>query len=270
MRAMKTLLPSMLLLALAVPGCTRSGYLEMPSLQALARPTIVDEPFVFDIAGAIEVDVESFGGNVTVVAAPSLDKAWVEVTRDARHGFMREDEARASLTQIDYTADLVNTEAGHVLTVRTWTSHDQPYQQRAHVLIMAPEVTNLKLRTRNGDVHTEMTQGSVDIETSNGNVLVMTERPMTDSVTIVNKDGDIDYRVQGDSTARIDARTVRGRVLQRVRDGSLIVEAATGHDTMLATLNNGTNPVTLRTVDGNIRIAVVEEPLKVGAVIRDP
>ncbi len=268
MQALKIVVIAFVLFTFA--GCTSSGYLEMPSMQALSWQADVDEPMVFDIAGAISVDVQSFAGNVTVVADETLDRAWLEVTRDARHGFMRQDEAEASLSQIDYSAEMINDETGQVLTVRTWTEHDQPYQQRAHILIMAPSIKDLTIQTKHGTVRGEMAQGSVDIDSSGGDVRIMTEWPMTENVTIVNKDGDIDYRVRGDSTARIDARTVRGRVLQRVRNGRLIIESLTDHDTLVATLNDGTNPVTLRTVDGNIRIAVVNEPMRVGALIRDP
>jgi hypothetical protein len=39
---------------------------------------------------------------------------------------------------------------------------------------------------------------------------------------------------------------------------------------MLATLNNGTNPVFLRTSEKNIRVAVVADPTNVGREIVDP
>jgi len=254
----------------ATTGCMNRGYFEGPSLQALARQTVVDEPRTFDVAGPIAVDVTSFGGNVTITADEDLTEATVKVTRDARHGFMRGDEAEASLDEIDYSAELVNRETGQVLEVRTWTDHDQPYHQRAHLLITAPEVTDVHVRTSGGTVIAEMVHGTVDIETSDGDVRVMTNKPMTRRVTIVNSDGDIDYRVRGESTARFDAQTVRGQVLQRVRNGRMIVMSSTDHNSLQATLNEGSNPVTLRTVDGDIRIAVVPEPTKVGMKIFSP
>lgn len=251
-------------------GCTSGGYLHMPSLQALSRQTETDEPQAFSTVGPIQVDVESFGGNITILADAEATAATVQFTRDARHGFMREDEAEASLELIHSTAEMVNTETGQLLRVRTSTDHDQPYQQRAHVTIIAPAVSDIYVRTTNGNVMTEMNRGSVDIQSSGGDVRVMTDYPMVKNVTIVNKDGDIDYRVRGESTAKFDAQTVRGKVTQRVRNGKLIIDRSTDHDSLLATLNAGQNPVILRTVDGNIRIAVVGDPTNVGAMVIDP
>ena len=47
-------------------------------------------------------------------------------------------------------------------------------------------------------------------------------------------------------------------------------EPGTTHDRLLAVLNEGTNPITLRTVDGKIRIAVVPDPTATGTFIIDP
>lgn len=273
MRSTRTILASIaaaVIFGTGVAGCTSGGYLRMPSLQALSRQTEAEEPIAFAVTGPVQVDVESFGGNVTILADEEATGATVTFTRDARHGFMREDEAEASLQQIHTSAELLNTETGEVIQVRASTDHDQPYQQRAHVTIIAPAISDVRVRTSSGSVMAEMMRGAIDIESGGGDVRVMTEFPMTEQVTIVNKDGDIDYRVRGESTAAFDAQTIRGRVLQRVRNGKLIIDAATDHDSLIATLNGGDNPVVLRTVDGNIRIAVVSDPTRVGAMIIDP
>ena len=44
----------------------------------------------------------------------------------------------------------------------------------------------------------------------------------------------------------------------------------TGEDFLRAILNGGDSPVVLRTVDGDIRIAVVPDPFAVGKYIVDP
>lgn len=251
-------------------GCTSGGYMQTPSLQALSRQAESLEPIHFNVTGPVQVDVESFNGNVTIVADVEATVATVEFTLDARHGFMREDEAEASLTQIHTSAEMTNTETGPVIHVRTSTEHDQPYQQRAHVKITAPEISDAFIRTSHGDVTIEQAMGSIDIQSSGGDVLVMTDHPITSHVMIVNKDGDIDYRVPAESTAMFDAKTVRGRVLQRVRMGKLIIGKESGMDALVGNLNGGQNPVALRTVDGNIRIAVVSEPTKIGAMVVDP
>ena len=56
----------------------------------------------------------------------------------------------------------------------------------------------------------------------------------------------------------------------RIRKGHYIVHTGTDHATLIATLNQGTNRVTLTTTGGDIRIAVVEEPTDVGTFIVTP
>ena len=56
----------------------------------------------------------------------------------------------------------------------------------------------------------------------------------------------------------------------RIREGRYVVHTGTDHATLVATLNEGTNPVKLTTSGGDIRIAVVENPTDVGLFIVTP
>ena len=100
-----------------------------------------------------------------------------------------------------------------------------------------------------------------------GDVRVMSNQAMIRPVTIVNRNGDIDYRVRGESSARFDCETVDGRVYQKVRYGRLKTMSPTDRDSFNGTLNDGDNPVRLRTVNGDIRVAVVYNPEQVGEFI---
>jgi hypothetical protein len=92
---------------------------------------------------------------------------------------------------------------------------------------------------------------------------------MTRPVIIVNRDGDIDYRIRGESTARFDAETIDGTVSQLINYGAVTILSPLSDTQFNATLNYGTNRVTLRTVDGDIRIAVISNPEQVGEFIID-
>ena len=135
--------------------------------------------------------------------------------------------------------------------------------------IDAPALTNVTIHTSRGYVETSNVEGSVDIRTDEGDVRCFTYLPVTNPVTIVNNGGDIDLRMRGESSCSLDAETIDGRVVQRVRYGELIV-TETGEDFLRAILNGGDSPVVLRTVDGDIRIAVVPDPFAVGKYIVDP
>lgn len=231
--------------------------------------SVQDEAIILDIAGPVAVDVLSFNGDVNIYADASLDHAEVEVVRAADHGYMREEESVVSLEEIEYSAVLESGPTGPVLTVRTWTTHPEAHYQRANVTINLPAVEGLHVITTNGRVYATNIQGEVDISTTAGDVRVMTNWPMRKAVTIVNENGDIDYRVRGESAGAIAAFADGGQVLQDCRYGSFrLIEHF--DDRMLASFNEGSNPIDLRTKDGDIRVAIVNDPTKVGPFILEP
>lgn len=259
-------------LALAVAGiwlggCTGRGSW---SPDTISYRTRFDDPIVLDLTEPVAVDVESFGGDVIIVADAALPWAVVRIMREARHGFLRTQDAIESLIEIDYSVEVAAGELGPVLKVRTWTTHNEPYFQRAHVRIDLPTADGVKVRTRDGKVYATNVEGAVDIMTSRGDVRLMTNLPMRRSITIVSEDGSIDYRVRGESTGVFDCQSVGGEVAHRVRQGHFVVHIGTDHDTLRATLNGGVNPITLRATNGDIRIAVVANPTDVGTWIADP
>jgi hypothetical protein len=251
-------------------GCGTGGFLRHPlDPSAWSYHSQEDDPLILNVAGPVAIDVESFGGDVIITANEKLSEATVTVRREARHGSSRKKEAKASLAEIGYSAVVVPGESGPVLEIRTWTGHAEPYFQRAHLEINVPAATGVTVRTRNGLVEAVDIEGAVDIECAAGNVRVMTNRPMWQAVTVVNDEGDIDYRVRGESTGLLDCVTQDGDVIYRARQGRFIVSEVT-LNTLRATLNDGENPIRLRTTRGNIRVAVVHNPTEVGEKIVDP
>jgi hypothetical protein len=258
------------LAALAMAACSAHN---RPLLSAMNPVTwadrrIDDEPRIFEGVGPLSVDVESFNGDVMITGDNRLQTVTVQVVRESVHGYGRSDEGKESLADIAWTADLVPGELGQVLQVRTQTSNPEPHFQRAHVVITAPVVDGIKVKTATGRVEAVAIQGQVDITAAESDVRVMTDLPMTRAVTIVIRDGDIDYRVRPESSAKFDAQTIDGRVTHRIK-GDLVILPPLNHDRFNAVLNDGKNPVILRTVDGDIRIRVVSDPQSVGEYIFD-
>lgn len=269
MHVLSRSLATILLLSMAVAaGCTNAPLaVERTPVSSMFYPTSSDRVIELDVAGPVEIDVASFGGDVFVTADPTKPKASVKVVRRAVHGSKRHREAKSSLEQIDYFVQVVPGDLGQRLMVEVTTSHDEPHYQRADVHINVPEVDGVYVRTRNGRVFTTGIQGEVDIVTSNGDVRVLTNQRMTRSVTILNSGGNIDYRVRGESTGLIDAESIGGRVTHRIRYGRCLIGPGTTYNKLNARFNDGDNPIVLRTVNGDIRIASVSEPERVGLFI---
>ena len=214
----------------------------------------------------IALEIESFAGDVLIEVDDQRDNIKLIVTREGTHGFGREEQSRASLDLIDYYTEVISTERGRTLRIVATTSYDQPELQRANIRIAAPAIDGVKVRTK-GRVRLEMIRGPVDVVTEGGRVQVLTAWPMTEPVTIINNDGPIDYRVRGESTGRFDCMTIGGQVSAAVRYGAFRVLPPTKHDVLLAVLNDGENPIELRAIDGDIRIAVMADPMEVGGMI---
>lgn len=254
----KTLvLAPLALLLIASVGCSHSE-------------EIVDEIRLVPVRQAVSVDVESFAGSVSVRPEPGLEEAVVEITREARFGEDRDEEALASLDQIDFSVDLQEGERGPVLLVRTWSDHPEPHFQRANVRIVVPALEDVDIQTTRGRVEVVDFTGGANVATTEGDARLMTNWPITDDVAVTNFDGDIDYRIRGDSTGAIDLGVVGGEIELRNTVGARMQFVQPSVDRILATLNRGANRVTLRTVDGDVRVAIVPDPTDVGFLIFDP
>lgn len=221
--------------------------------------------------GLVDVEVRNFAGEV-VVRGDRSDRpqdALVMIDRRATHRASREKESDASLPEIDWSVDLVPaSEPGGVPTLRVEAStrHREPWFQQVDIEILVAELGRVDIDTTRGKVQVVNNRGPVDIRTTRGDVRVLTGWPQTQDSVIVTRDGDIDFRVRGESAFVVDAETVGGRVYARCEAGRWISEhARNDHDSLLASLNGGEGRLTLRTVDGDIRIAVVGDPHAVGS-----
>jgi hypothetical protein len=187
-------------------------------------------------------------------------------------GLGRWQESREELDDVKWTATLEPREGGgDTLQVRATAENPEPHFFRARVVVVTPSLDRVTVRTSQGSVTVLENQGPVDIETTRGDVRMLTPWPMTQPIKIITSQGSIDYRVRGESKGAFDAESHGGEVRQRCEYGRWrALAAGNDHDRMLATLNDGTNPVFLRTSEKNIRVAVVADPTNVGREILDP
>jgi hypothetical protein len=270
-----------LLTAFACGGCTRSA-ISGAMFSAWEHTGATDKPIVVDLAPSpvdehgkvtpvpIAIDVESFNGDVVIITTNDLvNQARVKMIREATHGYGRDKEAKASLANVSCEAQLGTGDFGQVLKVKTTTTDPEPFYQRAHLRIEAPAVGDVTVRTSHGMVQALNIRGKVDISTNEGDVLVATPWAMTEPAVILNRGGDIDYRVRGESTGAFDLLALRGKVLMKVKNGQLRIFDRDSNR-MLANLNDGRNLIELRTTEGDIRVAVTPNPLDVAPVLLEP
>lgn len=221
-----------------------------------------DESVMFDIPGPVAVHVETFGGDVRLIADPTATQARVTVERWADFGEDREDAAKTSLDDIQYTAGVETGAEGPVLAVRATTSHPEPGRQRANISITLPAAEGVRIVTGDGEVTVIDAQGAVDLQATE-EVAYMTNWPLVHPVAITTQDGGIDLRVRGESRADIRAETMDGDVTIRNRYGELRMLHHDGRR-LHAVLNGGDNQVVLRAVEGDVNVSVVDDPTERG------
>ncbi len=217
-----------------------------------------DDAVFFDIAGPVAVDIESFGGDIAVIADPDATQASVEVQRWADMGDDREDESETSLAAISYTAAIESGAEGPVLQVRATTSHAEPHRQRANILVVLPAAENVRIVTAHCEVTVVDAQGSATIEAGD-EVTYLTNWPITQPVSITTQEDGIVMRVRGESQGSIEAQTLDGAVSVTAKHGALQILHHDGRR-LHAVLNGGENPIILRAAEGYVTVGVIEHP----------
>ena len=84
---------------------------------------------------------------------------------------------------------------------------------------------------------------------------------MNEDVLIENRRGDIVYRVRAESSGSIDATAMNGEASLDLRYGQAVILPGSTGDHLVAEFNGGKNSLIMRTVDGNVRIFVVADPV---------
>jgi hypothetical protein len=84
---------------------------------------------------------------------------------------------------------------------------------------------------------------------------------MNEAVTVENRRGNIVYRVRSESRGIIDATAINGEATLDLRQGNAVILPGSTGDHLSAVFNEGTNQITMRTVDGNARVFVVPDPI---------
>ncbi len=219
-----------------------------------------------DIKGPVSVDVVTFAGDVTIRStgdAPGTPG--VLVKPQATHSFHRMGEAQASLKDIDWSVETVVENGRTIVRVRATTLYPESGLQRLHVTVNVPDIDGVRVDTRLGDVDLSEITGPIDVNTTRGDVAIVTGQSLDDSINVSTTEGDITLRAGSGTSGRLDAFTIDGRVICKVPSGKLRVHGRSSDQTMQGVINDGDQPITLRTNDGTIRIIVKKYPHRQGS-----
>ena len=223
-----------------------------------------------ELSGPVSVDVVTFAGKVTITSTGDAPgEPYVYVRPRATHSIHRMGDAKASLKDIDWSVETVEENGRTVIRVRATTLYPESGMQRLHVTVSVPDIDGINVSTRLGAVDVRDVQGPINIDTTRGDVDIVTNRPIHGPVTVTTTDGDITFRAPPGTKGRLDAFTADGRVVCSVRDEKLRVHGRSGDRTMQGVINDGEEPLTFRTNDGTIRIVVKKNPYQQASFLFD-
>ncbi len=260
------------LLLTACIGSPTSGLDRFKNALIEGEIAVDDQPIILNVRGGVNIEVDSFGGSYKIVTDPSLDGIYIDPVRRSAPGINRRGEALDDLEKLMYRIELVKSEMGQeTLRIRSWSEDDEPHYQAVDFRIRVPELNAVRVNTDRGRVWVVGNTGPVNIETTYGDIRVMTEHPMTGDMSLVTKDASIDYRVPGGSTGLFHCIAKGGEVYSRILAGRVTSSSSTnGPAKFAAQVDGGTNPVDIRTTFGDIRVSVVDDPTDVGLIIFEP
>jgi hypothetical protein len=233
-------------------------FISILALAGCQFPQVVDYTGAHLItSGPVEINVRSFSGNVTVIADPTVIGTIISAQQIERG----DNETPIAEPKIECTTEIKTSETGQIVLVNAMCDDNALQLIHADIVIRAASIHNVTVETTNGNVTLLGISGAISIRTNDGDVRVVTLRVINEPVTIENRRGDIIYRVRGESSGMIDATAINGKASLDLRQGeATILEGSTG-DHLVANFNGGIHPLAMRTVDGDIRIAVVADPV---------
>ncbi len=210
-----------------------------------------------DTRGPVSIQVDSFGGDVSIIVDPTVVGTEVTVNQleVGQNGLPERNVQMHCATQIERGI------MGEVVHVSATAIDNTLDLIRAEIIVKASSVHGVRVHTSDGDVSLLGISGEIDIQTDEGDVRIVTPLVMNERVSVENRRGNIVYRVSGDSSGKIDAIAINGEVAFDLRQGDATILPNTTGDHLVANLNDGTNKLNMRTVDGDVRIYVLEDPV---------
>jgi hypothetical protein len=232
----------------------------------LARSVPVQGPPV-TVGRITAVDVENPWGDVIIDARPRNEESFISFKVDqerrlrwraARQGF-EFDPTGEYFTAVHET----NGEVGTVV-VRPTDLTVEGFRPPIDIIVYVPRADGVRVRNAGGKITVIGATGVIDAESGSaehegGDVEIRTDGPIHEPIIASSTHGDVNLVVGKDSSGTVELIAPRGRTTFDGRYG--VVEHSRpkrGHWT--GVWNDGINPITLRSDDGNAVVMIVEHP----------
>ena len=210
-----------------------------------------------ETSGPVAINVQSFGGAISIVVDPDVGGTLISANQ-YEEGLGAVPIAKLYM---DVSAYIEHGPLGETVHVIATCENDPLHTVTANIVIRARDIHGVSVVNERGDVTVKGISGPVNIQSRDGDVRIVTPLVMNEQVMVENRRGNIVYRVRSESSGHIDATAINGEATLDVRYGNAVILPGSTGNHLVASFNDGLNPITMRTVEGNIRIFVVPDPI---------
>ena len=219
---------------------------------------------------ALALDLENFNGSVTVRADSEEQQTLRIDSRRFVDKSADRDASESIISAISVAAEIESQGPLAVLRVRSMTAApEDAVDHGVHLTVHMPRADGVRINNSGGHVSIIDAGGTVEITNHDGSIEFSTTRRMTEPVTLITHNGEVYYQIPLASTGDFDMLTLEGRTTVKDR-GSVIENTYAGPGTLQFVLNDGENPVVIRSNRGNVRAWVMDNPTEMTrTVLRD-
>lgn len=244
--------------ALAAVGCgssqERSWTLAAPAAEAFSDGPAID---IENHRGSVEVRVEPWRSDVNVSFRTTIA------------GDHSGDRARSIREGMNYDAGSNAADGPPVITIRALTAVPDDTDHSTRILVRMPACGGVRVRNAGGPVLIVGAGGAMQVENADGSVEVRTDRVIDAPALLTTTKGNVRWQIPLASRAAFDAETGDGViVIDNAAPGQNDWSATwSGPRKVAGTLNSGQNAVSLRTLEGDIRVILLKDPFgRVGLI----
>ena len=231
-----------------------------------------NEVFLVEIGGegdpaarVTAIDIQNGRGNVTVLVDPSITAPTVEARPfGARRGVEAEP---ADYSWVQATLDKQG--AANVLRVHAVHPDGPASANKLHLFVTVPGTKSTMIRNNDGSVHVIGVAGVIEIQNGDvgipgGDIQVKTDQPLRDRISLVTSDGYVALSIPPNSAGAFTLESPKASLTFNSRQARVTnAESVAYSHSWSGMLNGGENTVLLRSGNGDVRVNVIENPLRV-------
>jgi hypothetical protein len=234
---------------LALGGCESRAFsytFERPSSGVGLLGPAVD---IENDRGTVDIRVEKWRDDIAVELKTNLPGEMTGPQRDDLAG------------TFERRVEMVGNDGPPVLMIRS-AAAEVGSRHRTNIIVRLPECGGVRVRNAGGDVLVVGAAGATQIENTEGDIEVRTDKPIDAPTLLSTTRGDVLLQAPSASAGSLQAEARGGTVTIRNPGKNQSDWSATwlGASKVTAQFNSGKNAVTLWTAEGDIGVYLLDDP----------